>query len=59
MLHTLARSMRVPFLVLTPVSVFLGYSTAYVSSLRIHYLDLLLVLVGAVLAHVSVNLFNE
>lgn len=59
MLHTLVRSMRVPFLVLTPVSVFLGYATASVSALRIDYLDLLLVLLGALLAHVSVNMFNE
>ncbi len=59
MLHTLVRSMRVPFLVLTPVSVFLGYATALVSSLRISYSDLFLVLMGALLAHVSVNMFNE
>lgn len=57
--HTLVRSMRVPFLVLTPVSVFLGYATSLVSTFRIQYLDLFLVLIGALLAHVSVNLFNE
>ncbi|WP_157735998.1 prenyltransferase [Granulosicoccus antarcticus] len=51
--------MRVPFLVLAPVSVFLGYATSLVSALRIQYLDLFLVLLGALLAHVSVNLFNE
>lgn len=59
MLHTLVRSMRVPFLVLTPVSVFLGYATALVGSLRISYSDLFQVLIGALLAHVSVNMFNE
>lgn len=51
--------MRVPFLVLAPVSIFLGYATASVSSLLIDQFDLVLVLAGALLAHISVNMFNE
>jgi 1,4-dihydroxy-2-naphthoate polyprenyltransferase len=51
--------MRLPFLILTPVSIFLGYCTAYRSSETIHLFDLFLVLVGAVFAHISVNTFNE
>lgn len=59
MQHTLVRSMRLPFLVLTPVSIFLGYATATVNSLSIPHGELFLVLVGALLAHISVNMFNE
>ena len=51
--------MRVSFLVLTPVSIFLGFATAIATAKQIHYIDLLLVFVGALAAHVSVNAFNE
>jgi 1,4-dihydroxy-2-naphthoate octaprenyltransferase len=56
---TLIRSMRVPFLLLAPVCVFLGFSTAVSTGARINPLDLILVLFGAVAAHASVNSFNE
>lgn len=56
---TLIRSMRVPFLLLAPVCVFLGFSTAVSTGARINPLDLMLVLFGAVAAHASVNAFNE
>ncbi len=59
MLHTIARSMRVPFLVLSPVSVFLGFATASQIALSIDPMSLFLVLLGALFAHISVNLFNE
>lgn len=49
--------MRVPFLVLTPVCVFLGASTVATSETNISLL--LLVLLGALLAHISVNALNE
>jgi len=51
--------MRVPFLILAPVCVLLGWGTAVwrVGPVSIAYL--LLALVGAVSAHISVNALNE
>ncbi len=51
--------MRLPFLILTPVSVFLGLGTAIWSVGQISVLYLVLILIGAVAAHISVNAFNE
>lgn len=51
--------MRVPFLLLTPACVFLGASTALLTSGVISPLHTALALVGALSAHVSVNAFNE
>ena len=56
-LAAVVQSMRVPFLVLTPVCVFLGASTVATSETNISLL--LLVLLGALLAHISVNTLNE
>jgi 1,4-dihydroxy-2-naphthoate octaprenyltransferase len=53
------RSMRGPFLVLTPVCVFLGVSIVVANRVNVDFYMLALVLLGAVLAHVSVNTFNE
>lgn len=60
----LAGPMRVPFLILTPACLFLGYATAAwrsseICSGEISGLYFLLVLAGAVAAHISVNAFNE
>jgi 1,4-dihydroxy-2-naphthoate octaprenyltransferase len=51
--------MRVPFLILTPACVLLGIATAFRSGANINPLHILLVLVGAVCTHISVNAFNE
>lgn len=51
------RSMRGSFLILSPVCVFLGASTATVNRDNLYLL--LLAFLGALLAHVSVNTFNE
>lgn len=51
--------MRVPFLVLTPACVLLGVGTASWSSKGISVVHVVMVLVGAVAAHISVNAFNE
>lgn len=51
--------MRIPFLILTPLSIFLGFSTSVATSIEISFFDLFLVLLGASCAHISVNLFNE
>jgi len=56
-LTAVVQSIRVPFLVLTPVCVFLGASTVATCETNISLL--LLVLLGALLAHISVNALNE
>ena len=56
-LAAVIQSMRVPFLLLTPVCVFLGASTVATSETNTSLL--LLVLLGALLAHISVNALNE
>jgi 1,4-dihydroxy-2-naphthoate octaprenyltransferase len=51
--------MRVPFLILTPACVLLGIATAVRTGAHINPLHVLLVLIGAVCTHISVNAFNE
>jgi 1,4-dihydroxy-2-naphthoate octaprenyltransferase len=51
--------MRLPFLVLPPVCVFLGMSAAIWRLGRVEVLHVILVFVGALAAHVSVNALNE
>jgi 1,4-dihydroxy-2-naphthoate octaprenyltransferase len=51
--------MRPPFLILTPACVVLGLATAVYSGASINPYHLLLVLVGALCAHISVNVLNE
>ena len=51
--------MRVPFLILTPACVLLGIATAVQTGAHINPLHVLLVLIGAVCTHISVNAFNE
>ena len=55
----LLRSMRLPFLILTPVCVFLGASTVIASEATLNLHMLGLALAGALLAHISVNTLNE
>jgi 1,4-dihydroxy-2-naphthoate polyprenyltransferase len=58
-LKTVLQSMRLPFLILTPVCVFLGLSTSIVVQPEIDYLVAFLILIGAISAHISVNTLNE
>jgi 1,4-dihydroxy-2-naphthoate octaprenyltransferase len=51
--------MRLPFLVLTPACVVLGLGTAIWTQGVINWFDFVLVMIGAVAAHISVNTFNE
>ncbi|BAJ62528.1 prenyltransferase [Anaerolinea thermophila] len=51
--------MRVPFLLLTPACVAVGVATAYRQTGHLSLLDILIVLIGALAAHISVNVFNE
>jgi 1,4-dihydroxy-2-naphthoate octaprenyltransferase len=53
------QSVRIPFLVLTPVSVFLGVSTVIANRVDVNFGLLVLILFGALLAHIGVNTLNE
>ncbi len=58
-LKTVMQSIRMPFLALTVACVFLGASTVVASGETINLALLLLALLGALLAHISVNTLNE
>jgi len=58
-LKSLLGPMRVPFLILTPACVLLGLGTAIWTTGRVNSVHVILVLIGAVSAHISVNTFNE
>jgi len=58
-LSTAARSMRAPFLVLTPACVFLGASLLETSFTTVHWYRLATALFGGLMAHISVNSLNE
>jgi len=51
--------MRLPFLVLTPACVVLGAATAVWSGSELNLFYLILTLLGAIAAHISVNALNE
>jgi 1,4-dihydroxy-2-naphthoate octaprenyltransferase len=58
-LRPLLGTARVPFLILTPACVALGVATAHWTTGRVNVLHAILVLVGAICAHISVNALNE
>jgi len=58
-ISTIIQSMRPPFLILTPICVFLGLSTALAVGATIDYTIFSLILIGAIAAHISVNTLNE
>ena len=51
--------MRIPFLVLAPASVVCGYAAANFRTSDIAVVDLVLLLISAILSHISVNAMNE
>lgn len=53
------RTMRPPFLLLTPACLLLGIASAHVVEPSLDAVRLVLVLVGALAAHISVNMLNE
>ena len=53
------QSTRGPFLLLTPACIFLGISIAVHHGIELDWMKLVLILLGALLAHASVNLLNE
>jgi len=58
-LKTVVQSIRLPFLALTIACVFLGASTVIANGEPINLALLALALLGALLAHISVNTLNE
>ena len=57
--RTLLSSTRPSFLVLTPACVLLGIATAYSGGSALNIIDICLLLLGALSAHISVNSLNE
>jgi 1,4-dihydroxy-2-naphthoate octaprenyltransferase len=57
--RAILKTTRGPFLILTPVCVFLGVSTVVANQISVDSQLILLILLGAALAHVSVNTLNE
>lgn len=51
--------MRITFLILTPACILLGLGTAFWSNREINWTYFVLVFIGAISAHISVNAFNE
>lgn len=51
--------MRVPFLVLTPMCILVGIGTAVWSGAKAEIIPIILIAIGAVSAHISVNALNE
>ncbi len=51
--------MRIPFLILAPVSVFCGYAAARLAGFSPRGIDVAVLVVAAVLAHIGVNALNE
>ncbi len=59
MSNALIGPMRPNFLILTPACVLLGIATAYWSGATLNPLYIVLILTGALMAHISVNALNE
>ena len=57
--QTLFRSMRLPFLMLTPACLFLGWSVVITNGVDFDIHLAFLTLIGAISAHISVNTLNE
>lgn len=58
-INVLLASARLPFLILTPVSILLGIACAVAVTSEINWVDAALVLLTGLAAHVSVNTLNE
>ncbi|MEK9711719.1 MAG: prenyltransferase [Thalassolituus sp.] len=57
MFATVMQTMRIPFLILTPVCILLGVAVS--ASQLFFSIDILVALLGAMAAHISVNMLNE
>jgi 1,4-dihydroxy-2-naphthoate octaprenyltransferase len=58
-LKPLAGTMRGPFLLLAPVCIAVGIGTAWWQTHTLNWLNIVLVLVGGLTAHICINVFNE
>ncbi len=58
-LKSLLALMRTPFLILTPACVAVGVGAAYWQMRALNWLQVALILIGALAAHITVNVFNE
>lgn len=58
-IKTLLKAARMPFLVLTPVCILFAYSIAKQTETSPNLADTLMILLGALAAHIAVNLLNE
>ena len=59
MIKSILGIIRAPFLILVPACVAVGIGTAYWQVKELNWTYILLILIGAVSAHISVNVFNE
>ncbi|CAC9599740.1 Menaquinone via futalosine polyprenyltransferase (MenA homolog), Nitrosopumilus/Caldivirga type [uncultured Gammaproteobacteria bacterium] len=59
MIRSIISSMRLPFLILTPVCLFLAWSPVFSKGVDIQVHLFVLTFIGAVMAHISVNTLNE
>lgn len=55
----LTGTMRLPFIILAPACVLPGIATAVAAGAGIRWWEILLITLGAICAHVAVNVFNE
>jgi len=58
-IKTVIQSSRPAFLILTPACIFLAFALSYSTNNAISYWNLTFCLLAALLAHISVNTFNE
>lgn len=58
-MKTVMQSMRLPFLLLTPAILVLAFGLAKQAGSDLHWLDLTLIMVAGIAAHISVNCLNE
>lgn len=59
LLKTVLKSTRPSFLILSPICVFLGLSTSLATQPQVNIFILFLIFIGAISAHISVNMLNE
>ncbi len=58
-MKSLLGPMRVPFLILAPACVAVGAGTAFWQTHAISWIQVFIIIIGALASHISVNVFNE
>lgn len=58
-LNAIIQTTRPAFLILTPICIFLGLALAVRTEVELNILSLILILIGGLSAHISVNMLNE